>query len=99
MPSERAGLAADGVPVEAAGGGDGAPFADEGASGVSLAADEVAGAEGSGTVLEGEAMAFFWGTGGTRGSARPVSLLPAPVLLAPVSSASGGEKKSSSARW
>lgn len=100
VPSGGVVLAADGAPVEIAGGGVGVTWDGEGASGVSLAADEVAGAEGSGTVLEVEAIAFFfWGTGGTRGSAHPVSLLPAPVLLAPVFSASGGENKSSSARW
>jgi hypothetical protein len=69
-----------------------------------LDTDEVAGAEGSGTVFEGEAVAFFFffffflGTGGTRGSARPVSSVPAPVLLAPVSWCSGRKEESSSVR-
>ncbi len=53
--AEAVGLAPAGPPVEAAGGGVGVTWDDEGASGVSLAADEVAGAEGSGTVL-----AFFF---------------------------------------
>ena len=94
VPSGSVVLAADGPPVEAAGGGVGTTGDDEGAFGVSLAADDVAGAEGSGTVLA----FFFWGAGGTRGSARPVALLPTPMLLAPVSWASGGETTSSSAR-
>ena len=87
-------LALAGPPVEAAGGGVGVTGDEEGASTVFLGAGDVAGAEGSGTVL-----VFFLGTGGTRGSARLVSLLPAPVLLAPVSWVSGGETRLSSARW
>jgi hypothetical protein len=45
-------------------------------------------------------VAFFflsW-TGGTRGSDHPVSSIPAPMLLAPVSWGSGGEMNSSFAR-
>ena len=102
LPGQGGSGAEVGLPVGGAGGGEGASFAGEGAFSAPLADEEVAGAEGSGTVFEGEAVAFFFfflGTGGTKGSARPASLLPAPVLLAPVSSASGGEKKSSSVRW
>jgi hypothetical protein len=81
--------------------GAGASLGGAGASGASLAGGEVAGAEVSGTVLEGEAVVFFFffflGTGGTRGSTRSASSLPAPMLLAPVFSALGGEVKSSSA--
>lgn len=101
VPSGGVVLVVAGPPVEAVGGGVGVTWDGAGASGASFAGEELAGAEESGTILEGEEAGafFFWGTGGTRGSARPVSLLPAPVLLAPVSSASGGEKKSSSARW
>jgi hypothetical protein len=50
--------------------------------------------------LGGEAVVaffFFLWTGGIGGSVRPTSLLPAPMLLAPVSSKSGGEVKASSA--
>jgi hypothetical protein len=63
-------------------------------AGASLAGEEVAGG-GTGGVLEGEATDacfFFSRTGGT---ARPISSKPALVLLAPVSSYSGGEVKSS----
>jgi hypothetical protein len=56
-----------------------------GGAGASLTGEEVAGA-----VLEGEvAVAFFFifsGAGGTRGSDRPASSEPTPMLLAPVSS-------------
>jgi hypothetical protein len=65
-----------------------------------LAGEEVPGDADAG-VLEGEAIVaffFFSGTGETRGSNRPASSEQAPVLLAPVSSNSGGETKSSSAR-
>jgi hypothetical protein len=77
-------------------------FAGAEVSGVSLASEEVAGMKVSGTVLEGEAVVFFFffflGVGRTGGSVRSASSLPAPMLLAPVSSTSGGEVKSSFAR-
>jgi hypothetical protein len=55
-------------------------------------------AEEGGCVLEGEAVVVFSRTGGTKGSDRPACSEPATVLPAPVSSISGGEEKSSSAR-
>jgi hypothetical protein len=72
----------------------GAFFVGAGASGASFAEGELAGAEVSGVVLEGEAVAFFFflGEGGTGSSARSASSFPAPMLLAPVSSVSGGER-------
>lgn len=73
-----------------AGGGAAAPLANEGGL---VAAEE--------EVLLGEEVVVclvFSGTGGTGGSDRPLGSEPAPVLPAPVSSISGGEKKSSSAR-
>jgi hypothetical protein len=87
-------------PVGGARGGDDASFVGAGASGASLVGDEVASAKDPCTVSEGEAVAFFFffGVGGTGGSARSASHVPALMLLAPVSSISGGEVKSSSAR-
>jgi hypothetical protein len=66
-----------------------------GGAGASFAGEEVAdvGLEG-----EGAEVFFYSRTGGTRGSGRPDSSEPAPMLLAPVSSWSGGEMKSSSVR-
>ena len=67
-PSGGVGLAAAGLPVGAAGGGVDVPRDGAGASGASFAGEELAGAEESGTILEGEeagAFFFFVGTGGT----------------------------------
>jgi hypothetical protein len=70
--------------------------------GVSGCGAEEAGVEVSGAVLVGEELGcfffFFFGEGGTRGSASPAVSSSAPVLLAPVSWVSGGEVRSSSAR-
>jgi hypothetical protein len=81
-----------GLPTGGAGGGAGASFAGE----------EVAGTMFSGTTLEGEIAAVFFffslRTGRTRGSDRPTSSVPTPMLLAPVSSGYGGEMNSSSTR-
>jgi hypothetical protein len=82
------GLAAAGSAVEAVGGGAGAVLGGAGASDASFAGVEVAGAEGSGMVLEGEEVVsffFFFGAGGTKGSTLPASSVSAPVLLALVS--------------
>jgi hypothetical protein len=75
--------------LEDAGGGAAAP----------LAGEEVAGGAVGG-VLEREAVdgLVFSGTDGTRGSGRSLDSEPAPMLTASVSSISGGEVKSSSAR-
>jgi hypothetical protein len=60
------------------------------------------GAEESGADLEGEELVsfffFFFGAVGAKGSIPPASSVLAPMLLAPVSSVSGGETWSSSAR-
>ncbi|KAK1616992.1 hypothetical protein QYE76_022509 [Lolium multiflorum] len=80
-------LRAEGGFLEGAGGGMAEPLAGED------------GLEGAEEVLAGEAVGasvLFSRTGGNTGSDRPVYYKPAPVLLAPVSSKSGGEKKSSS---
>jgi hypothetical protein len=80
---------------EGAGGG---LWEDAGGGAAALLAGEggLLGAE----VLEGEAVGLLVVsmTGGTEGSDRPACSEPAPVLPAPVSSISGGEEKSSSAR-
>ena len=68
VPSDSVVLVVAGSRVEAAGGGVGVPWDDAGASGASFAGEELAGAEESGTILEGEeagALFFFVGTGGT----------------------------------
>jgi hypothetical protein len=62
------GLAAAGSPVEAAGGGASAVFGGAGASDASFAGVEVAGAEGSVMVLEGEEVVSFFFFFGTRGT-------------------------------
>jgi hypothetical protein len=86
------GAASVGLALEVSGGG----------AGVASAVEVVPGAEESGTGLEGDdpvVFFFFLGAGGTKGSARSAVSGSAPVSLAPVSCVSGGEAKSSSARW
>ena len=67
VPSGGVVLAADGAPVEAAGGVVGVTWDGAGASGASFAGEELANAGEFGTDLEGEEadVFFFFGTGGT----------------------------------
>jgi hypothetical protein len=71
-----------------------------GGAGASLAGEEV-GPGADDEVLEGEAACvcrFVSGADRTKGSDHPVSSEPVPVLLAPISSCSGGEEVSSAWR-
>jgi hypothetical protein len=71
----------------------------DGGAATPLAGEGVAGGAVGG-VLDGEVEdgLVFSGTDGTRGSGRSLDSEPAPMLTASVSSISGGEVKSSSAR-
>jgi hypothetical protein len=95
------GVAPVGSARGASGGGVGMVLGEGGASGASPGL-ELVGAEVSGAALEGEdalvCFFFIFGTGGTRGSARPAASSSAPMLLAPVSCLSGRKERSSSVR-
>jgi hypothetical protein len=82
-------------------GAGGGSLADAGVGAAASLASEEDGGGADDEVLEGEAVdacLVFSKTGGTKGYDRPVSFETTPMLLAPVSSKSRGEEKSSSAR-